>query len=411
MTLLPNDKKANSLMMHSTDLSARMRADALAQLSFFKGSLGKNGEIYTLERDGQVIANAPQELITTTRTVHSFALGKIAGAEGCDALIDAGMQAHWQNHRDTVHGGYLWSFDENGLAQTDKLAYGHMFTLLAAASAKAAGHPDADRLLADITDVIEARFWDADAGMMQDEFRRDWQPFSEYRGMNANMHGIEAHLSAYEVTGDAHYLDRATQVLSFLVDQMGANYGWRIPEHYTDDWQVDAEYEGNPMFRPKGTTPGHSFELGRLLIQAWDLRGRKDDAPVRARKLIETACADAWLPETGFAYTLNFDGSVRVRDRYWWPVTEAIGAYATLLKLESTEADRVWYDRLWQTGFDLFVDHDLGGWNPEVDATGAPAQTQFPGKPDIYHALQADLYPLNPQVSRHYDGIKDILKS
>lgn len=396
--------------MHSPQLASQMRADAQAQLAFFNASLGTDGGLAVLTHDGQKRPNEPQELITTTRMVHSYALGKIAGAADCDGVIDAGMAALWNQHRDTTHGGYLWSFDASGAVETDKLAYGHMFVLLAAASAKAAGHPDADRLLADVTETIETRFWEPQAKLMADEFRRDWQPFSDYRGMNANMHGIEAHLSAYEITGDSHYLTRAKQILSFFVDEMAANNGWRLPEHYNKAWQVDHAYEGNPMFRPKGTTPGHSFELGRLLIQAWDLEGRKDDAPVRARALIETALNDAWLPETGFAYTLDFDGSVRVRDRYWWPVTEAIGAVATLLKLGGTADDQAWYDRLWQTGFDLFVDHERGGWTPEVDASGAPAQIQFVGKPDIYHALQADLYPLHNGVSGHYKGIKDVLK-
>ena len=99
-----------------------------------------------LKADGTAREGEAQELITTTRMVHSYVLGKIAGMPGCDAIIDAGMQALWNNHRDTEHGGYLWSFDENGPVVTDKLAYGHMFVLLAASSAKAIGHPDADRL-------------------------------------------------------------------------------------------------------------------------------------------------------------------------------------------------------------------------------------------------------------------------
>jgi sulfoquinovose isomerase len=397
-------------VMHSPDLARKLRQNALAQLALFRSSLQPDGRLAVLGRDGRPRPDMPQELITTTRLVHSYALGELAGAPDCHDVIDAGMTALWQNHRDAAYGGFMWSFDENGHIDSDKLAYGHMFVLLAAASAKAAGHPDADRLLADVTDVIETRFWEPDAQLMADEFRRDWQIFSDYRGMNANMHGIEAHLSAYEITGDRHYLTRAQQILSFFIDRIGAHNGWRLPEHYRADWQVDRDYEGNPMFRPKGTTPGHSFELGRLLIQAWDLGGRKGDAPQQARALIETALRDAWLPETGFAYTLNFDGSIRVRDRYWWPLTEAIGAVATLQKLDPQPEDQAWYDRLWQTAFDLFIDSD-GGWIAEIDAQGAPAERQFIGKPDIYHALQADLYPLHAGVSGHYAGIKDVLRA
>ena len=61
------------------------------------------------------------------------------------------MQAIRQRHRDAKHGGYFWSFDDDGPRERDKLAYGHAFVLLAAASAKCVGHPDADALIADIS--------------------------------------------------------------------------------------------------------------------------------------------------------------------------------------------------------------------------------------------------------------------
>ncbi|HAG26155.1 MAG TPA: mannose-6-phosphate isomerase, partial [Rhodobacter sp.] len=49
----------------------------------------------------------------------------------------------------------------NDLGAVDgaKMAYGHAFVLLAAASAKVVGHPDADRLLTDISQILQDRFW------------------------------------------------------------------------------------------------------------------------------------------------------------------------------------------------------------------------------------------------------------
>ena len=68
------------------------------------------------------------------------------------------MEAICTRHRDSRHGGYFWSFDDEGPRERDKLAYGHAFVLLAAASAKCAGHPQADALLAEVADVLETRF-------------------------------------------------------------------------------------------------------------------------------------------------------------------------------------------------------------------------------------------------------------
>lgn len=379
-----------------------LAAEALREFDFFRASLRQGPGFHVLGYDGAPLSDTVQELHTTTRLVHSYSLGKRAGVPGCDAIIDQGMRYLFSHHRDAQHGGFLWALDGEEVHDERKLAYGHVFVLLAGASAKMAGHPDADRLIDDVDTVLDVHFWEEGPGLFCDEWNRDWTPFSTYRGMNANMHGVEAMLTAFEATGREKYLDRAGRILDFFLGRIAPEYGWRLPEHYTEDWRVDRDYSGNPMFRPAGTTPGHSFELARLLLQYWDLRGRPDDgSPATARKVAERALRDAWDEGNGgFVYTLGFDGKPDVKSRYWWPVTEAIGVLATFIKLDPTPADEAWYRKLWQFADARFIDHDHGGWFPEIDDTNRPAMTQFKGKPDIYHSIQAALFPLAPGISR-----------
>ncbi|WP_386679073.1 AGE family epimerase/isomerase [Loktanella sp. R86503] len=380
---------------------AFLRQDAQRQIDVFRQMIRPDGGFDLPGWDGSPLPDAPQELHTTTRMVHSFALAKCFGFDDCDAVIDAGMDYIWKMHRDASHGGYFWSVARNKSAADDsKLAYGHMFVLLAAATAKQAGHPDADRLLMDVTEILDTHYWEESHGLYADEFNRDWTPFSTYRGMNANMHGVEAHLAAFEATGQTRYLDRAGRIIDFFVHRMAPDNDWRLPEHYTYDWTVDRDYAGNPMFRPAGTTPGHSLELGRLTLQHWDLAGRPDNAaPMAARRLISQAITDAWRPDGGFIYTMK-DGKPDRTVRYWWPVAEAIGALAALIKLDRRPSDEALYRSFWQFAKSHLIDPDHGGWFPELDDAGHPAQHQFVGKPDIYHALQADLLPLTPHLSR-----------
>jgi sulfoquinovose isomerase len=386
---------------------AELAADARAQIAFFRASLNPTGGFDLLDGASVPIADHPQELHATTRMVHSYALAHAWGTPDCAAVLDAGMSALWTRHRDADEGGYVWSFKDAGWADTTKLAYGHVFVLLAASSALAVGHDDAPRLMDDISMVIEARFWDETAGRLREEYRKDWSAFSTYRGMNANMHGAEAFLGAYEATGQEVWLDRAGRILGFFVGEMAAANGWRIPEHYTEDWQVDPAYRGNPMFRPAGTTPGHALEFARLLLQHWDLSGRRNPAaPAQARALIETALTDAWLDGGGLAYTLYPSGKVDVADRYWWPVTEGLGALAALMKVEARPSDIEWYWRLWTFAKAHFIDSQRGGWFPEIDASGQPTGRQFVGKPDIYHSLQAVLFPLCPHLSGLFDDLR-----
>jgi sulfoquinovose isomerase len=257
-------------MVHWLDDPAHRRfliRDALAALQFFDASAGGDGPFRMLDRAGQPLP-APLELHVTTRLVHSYALGHLAGRADGAGIIDRGMDLLWRRHRDAQHGGFVWSVQDGEVADGTKLAYGHVFVLLAASSARLAGHPDADRLLADIAQVLQDRFWDDSVGLFRDEFARDWQPFSTYRGMNANMHGVEALLAAHEATGEGEYLRRAGRILDFFIAGQAAGNGWRIPEHYDDRWCPDPGYEGNPMFRPAGTTPGHSVEMARPVSSA-----------------------------------------------------------------------------------------------------------------------------------------------
>ncbi|MFW2543096.1 AGE family epimerase/isomerase [Primorskyibacter sp. 2E107] len=383
--------------------------DARRQFAFFLASVGTEPGFHTLDFDGNPLPDTVQELHTTTRLIHSYALGMLGGLRDCEAVVDQGMRYLASHHHDADHGGYVWAMDGDRIADGRKLAYGHVFVLLAGASAKMTGHPDADALIDDVTAVLERHFWEEGPGLFADEWNRDWTPFSNYRGMNANMHGTEALLAAYEATGREHYLEKAGRILDFFLNTMAPQTHDRLPEHYHADWTVDRDYSENPMFRPAGTTPGHSFEFSRLLLQHWDLSGRPDNnAPQTARAVAYRALEDAWREDGGMIYTLDWAGSPAITDRYWWPVTEAIGVLASFLKLDPRPEDEAWYRKLWQFADAHFIDHKNGGWFPELDESGTPTGRQFHGKPDIYHALQADLFPLTRGLSRYAETLPDL---
>ena len=390
-----------------------LAADAHAQFDFFDRSFCATGGFHVLDFKGAPLDSQVQELHTTTRLIHSYALGKLAGRSGCEPMIDHGLAYLGSHHFDSSAGGYIWALNGPAIHDGRKLAYGHVFVLLAASSALAAGHPDAQAVLDTVDHVLDQHFWEEEHGLFCDEYNHDWSPFSTYRGMNANMHGVEALLAAYEVTGREKYLDRAGRIIEFFACKIAAAHQWRLPEHYTDTWAIDPTYSGDPMFRPAGTTPGHSFEIARLLLQYNELSiAPSADRNQIARNIAYRALADAWDDENGgFFYTLNFDGTPDITRKYWWPVTEAIGVLAALLKTDPQPEDVIWYRRIWDCARTKFIDTDHGGWFPEIDDTGAKTAQQFKGKPDIYHSIQAVLFPMLPGVSNAYSGLEGKLRS
>lgn len=382
---------------------AWLLAEADGLLSFFdRRSMDPLGGFHDLDIEGRplspdVTGDGGHPLHQTTRMVHCFAIASLLGRPGADAMMDHGMEFLWNRHRDAERGGYFWSVGVDGPVDDRKQAYGHAFVLLAAASAKVAGHPDADRLLQDVATILHERFWEEGPGASAEEFTRDWRPFDRYRGQNSNMHLTEALMAAYEATGETSCLTMAGRIASLIVGRHAAGNGWRLPEHFTDRWDQDRSYRGGPMFRPYGTTPGHWLEWSRLLVQLWELEGRRQDwMPDAARALFGKAVAEAWDPAGGFYYTLDWDGTPLIRDRYWWPCCEGIGAAAVLGAIDGAPLYEHWYRRIWNFVAARLIDHEHGGWHPQLDDRLRPGSNPFYGKPDLYHALQATLIPLLP---------------
>jgi sulfoquinovose isomerase len=357
--------------------------------------------------------NPSRYLFYTARIVHAFSIAHLMGRPGADVIVDHGMDFLWKRHRDSQHGGYFWGIGYDAPSDPTKQAYGHAFVLLAASSASSAGHPDAARLIEDVSSIIRDRFWEEDHGAVAEEFTADWQSFGRYRGQNSNMHLTEALMAGFEVTGDSTYLRMAERVATLIIGEHAAALDWRIAEHFLSDWTIDRAYSGSPMFRPFGTTPGHSLEWARLLLQLWELGRRAQQwLPTAAKAVFDRAVSDAWDPTTGgFYYTLDWDGKPLIRDRYWWPCCEGIGAAAFLNAIDGGRSYEEWYRRIWSFTTRCFIDSDNGGWRAQVDESLRPNAGPFFGKSDIYHSLQACLIPTLPTTGSVTKGLSDRLRA
>lgn len=366
-------------------------------------SINPKGGFYEFDVDGKPLQtdNPTRGIHTTTRMIHCMAIGHLLGRPGCDDLLNHGMNYLWEHHRDQKNGGYFWQINDDGpLGEPTKQAYGHAFVLLAASSAKFAGHPLADAMIADVTEVIKERFWEDKYGAVAEEFHTDWTPVPGYRGQNCNMHMTEALMEAYEVTGNVEYLTMAKSIAELIINTHAKACDYRVPEHFTENWQVDYSYSGNEMFRPAGTTPGHWLEWTKLLLQLHTLTGRSHAwMPKAAQELFKSAFKYGWdFEKKGILYTLDWNNEPANRSKLWWPHCEGIGATHFLTQHFGDNMHMLAYRRQWSFVASHLLDHEKGGWHEELTDDLAPAHTIFPGKSDIYHALQACLIPLYPAL-------------
>ena len=385
-----------------------LEAEGDLLLDFSRPSRHQDGGFAWLDDDGRPARDHPVELWVSCRMTHVHALGHLMGRPGCAALVDHGIASLAGPLRDHVHGGWWAQVVDGGPTVRDKTAYEHAFVVLAGASATAAGRPGGRELLDDALAVFLEQFWDDAAGMVVEQWDESFTSLDGYRGVNANMHSVEAMLSAADVVDGADaeadaLRQRALRVATRVVHELAAGNRWRIPEHFDADWTPQLDYnQDDPAhpFRPFGATIGHSLEWSRLLLH---LRaGLGAAAPgwllEDARALFETAVREGWSVDgnPGFVYTVDWDGQPVVRQRMHWVAAEAVAAAAALFTATGDASYATWYETWWQHVADRFRDPLRGSWHHELAPDGTPASGTWAGKPDVYHAFQATLVPRLP---------------
>lgn len=378
----------------------RRHADHL--LTFGRASARPGGGAYWLDDDGRPDPSRGVHTWITARMTHVYSLGALLGIPGCAPIAQNAMAGLTGVLHDADHGGWYPSVAEDGAAAPGKSCYDHVFVVLTAASACHAGIPGAPALFDEATRVLLDRFWDEQAGACVDLWDTAFEHPDPYRGANANMHGVEAMLSAAGLTGDDRWLDRAARVCGFFADAAEAN-GWRLPEHYDADWQVQLEHNRDrpaDQFKPYGATIGHAFEWARLFVHLAASPAEVDSHRfvAAATALFEQAVADGWAPDgrPGFVYTTDWEGRPVVADRLHWVVTEALGAASALFACTGDEAYADDYRAWWDHADRFHLDHARGSWFHQLDADNRPSASVWSGKPDLYHAFQAALIPTLP---------------
>ena len=389
-----------ALPSHRTWLAAE--CDRL--LDFAAGSAHPDGGFAWLDDNGLALLDKPIQTYITCRMTHVFALGQLLGRPGMGPLADHGVTALLGRLRDTEHGGWFTAVGPDGApVEGPKRAYEHAFVVLAASSAVAAGRDGAAQLLTDALAVIEERFWIEEDGLLADEWDSEWRTLDPYRGVNANMHAVEAFLAAADVTGLSIWRERALRMVERVVHGFARSNSWSLPEHFDTSWQALPAYnteDRSHQFRPYGVTIGHLMEWARLALH---LRAALGPAAPEwllpdAESLFRAGVRLGWAVDgaAGFVYTVDWDGAPVVRNRLHWVLAEAIAAAAALGRVTGDPEYERWYRLWWDHAAALFLDPVGGSWRHELDFQNRPAATVWSGKPDVYHALQTTIVPLLP---------------
>jgi sulfoquinovose isomerase len=391
-----------------------LRAEGEALIAFSKNAYLENRGFGYLGVDGHVDPSKPLETYIQCRMIQVFALAHLLGISETQDLVTLGVENLLNRFQDRVHGGFYNAITSDGTPiKGEKLAYDHAFVLLAATAARACGSPRAGELFNLIDTIIDKYFWDNEFDMVRNSWNNDFTILNRYRGINSNMHSLEAFAAAFVVTGDTKFRDRAFQICNRAVNDFAKNNNWMLPEHFDSKWENDREFNfDNPAdpFRPYGVTIGHLFEWSRLTLQLIPLMAGTDAdlswIKPAAINLYETAKRIGWSPdgEPGFVYTVDWEAKPIVRSRMFWVSAEAAMAAFALFSFTGNEKYLVDHEAWWSYIDKYVKDKSQGSWFHELDSKQRVNSQTWSGKPDTYHALNASLFPLY-EMSSSFIGI------
>jgi mannose/cellobiose epimerase-like protein (N-acyl-D-glucosamine 2-epimerase family) len=415
-----------------------------------------------LDSQGHIDKKRGIETWITSRMTHSFSLVQLLSDNrrfNADSklseqvrneqilfFLESGYHGLVGPLRDVTNGGWYSKIDWDGeVVNEAKEAYAHAFVILGSSSLVLAtsgiNRVKSARLLSCALKIFDKYFWDEKYGMSVDNYpKADWSKKDSYRGINANMHTVEAFLATYDVlkilaaenkannsvyysviTDNGKVNQNLYEALGFdleekaydllnrvnrIVDRVcfqAKSHGWRIPEHYKENWEPDLEYNSDnkdDKFKPYGATVGHGIEWARLITQfALKLPKKQREKYFQtAQNLFKVAVDDGWDKKIGgFIYTTDWEGNPIVKDRMHWVEAEALNTASTLLQFCATEDQEKyytkWFNLVWKWTKEHLLD-ETGSWIHQLDENNQISETVWPGKPDVYHALQSYLIPI-----------------
>jgi len=287
-----------------------------------------------------------------------------------------------ENHfLDKKNGGVYWETDCNGTVVVNKKqVYAEAFTIYAYAEYFLAfGDKTALDFAMDLFNKLETICYDKKNGGYFEAFSETWDKLDDVRlsdkdlnepkGMNTNLHVLEAYTTLYEATKDARVgkalKDEILLYLNTIVDTNN-----HVTIFFSEDWQ------------PKTTefSYGHDIESTWLIWEAAELLNDKsllNEIRPKILAMVDTFIAEGFDTETNSTWYEYFPKTGKKdSDRHWWVQIEAVEGLANAYDMTGDKKYRDLALKQWDYISKNLIDRVHGEWFWRIDDDGFPVDSE-----------------------------------
>lgn len=287
-----------------------------------------------------------------------------------------------ENHFfDKKNGGVYWETDCNGkVVVNKKQVYAEAFSIYAYAEYFLAfNDKSALDFAMSIFDKLESICFDTKNGGYFEAFSDTWDKLDDVRlsekdlnepkGMNTNLHVIEAYATLYEATKDRRVGEALKKVIEVYMNKI-VNDKNHVTIFFSEDW------------KPKTTefSYGHDIESTWLIWEAAELLN--DTALLNSIRPKILAMVDTFVDE-GFDAKTNstlyeiFPKTGKIdTDRHWWVQIEAVEGLANAYDMTGKEEYRQLALKQWSYIRENVIDRVHGEWFWRIDNDGYPVDCE-----------------------------------
>lgn len=334
----------------------------------------ENGGFYGRRLFNEIlVANAPKGVVLNARILWSFAAA--ARFTGKSEYIDAAGRAFEyivKHFYDYEYGGVYWSVNYKGEPlDTKKQVYALSFAMYGFTEFfLLTGKIKAKQLSIELFDTIEKYSHDTKLGGYIEAFTREWHGMEDLRlsnkdanerkTMNTHLHVLEAYVNLYRMAPSAELKTAIVRLLDVfnrhIIDPVNHHLGL----FFDDNWNR----KGNLV------SYGHDIEAAWLLYEAADVIGDEYWEKLMQKHAISIADAAVEGIDTdhGIWHELDPDSNCLVKEKHWWPQSEAMVGFMNAYQLTGREKYLDYVFNSWNFIREHIKDNACGEWKWGVNA-------------------------------------------